>query len=173
MKRLGALALLAAICAACCTSPVFAEDQVWMNRAFRFGSYDFRIIRIEWTAANGYLVPLGQPDPDGTGALVLTIALRNAGKYADHLPTPDIAVILRDGTQTSLETRFAHDFTGKRLGLDVYAPGEGPTVQYVVASVPKPSASNPVSKIVFSPRYSGGAGPGIRPLYNPPVVIAP
>lgn len=170
-NRAAAIVFLTILCAVIFPVRAVAADQVWMNRAFRFGSYDFRIIRVEWTAANGYLVPLGQPDPDGTGALVLTVALRNAGKYADHLPTPDIAVVLRDGAQTSMETRFPHDFTGKRLGLDVYAPGDGTTVQYVVASVPKPTARNPVSKIVFSPRYSGDAGPDIRPLYNPPVVI--
>ncbi len=73
--------------------------QIWMNRAFRFGSYDFRIIKVEWLSANGYLVPLGQPDPDGKGALVLTTILRNLGKAPDHLPSPDIQVVFKDGAR--------------------------------------------------------------------------
>ena len=149
-----------------------AGEQIWMNRAFRFGSYDFRIIRVEWLRANGYLVPLGQPDSSGRGAVVLTVVLRNAGKTPDHLPTPDIAVALGDGNKTTTEARFPYDVTGKRLGLDVYAPGEGSTVRYIIASVPQPTAGNPITKITFSPRNSGDGGPGILRLYNPPVSIS-
>ncbi|GAC1651788.1 MAG: hypothetical protein NVS9B12_00500 [Vulcanimicrobiaceae bacterium] len=149
------------------------SGHIHMNRTFRFGSYDFRIIRVEWLRSNGYLVPLGQPDSDGKGAVVLTIALRNAGKSSDHLPTPDIAVALRDGTQTGMEARFPYDVTGKRLGLDVYNPGDGATVRYIVASVPHPSAQDPIARIVFSPRYSGDAGPGVVRLDDPPVIVEP
>lgn len=148
------------------------SDQVRFDRYFRFESFDVRVIKIEWMRSNGYLVPLGQPDPDGTGALVLTVVLRNAGKTAAHLPSPDMQAIFKDGTQTSIETRFPFDVTGKRLSLDVYDPGEEPTVRYIIASVPQPTSLNPISKIIFSPRYTGDAGPGVLRLLDPPVTIA-
>jgi len=149
-----------------------ANGQIKFNQAFRFGAFDVRIIKLEWRRANGYLVPLGQPDTDGKGALVLTLVLRNAGKSREHLPTPDMQVVFLDGTQTSMETRFPFDVTGKRLSLEVYDPGDGPTVRYIVASVPQPTAANPISKIVFSPRYTGDAGPDVLRLLDPPVTIA-
>jgi hypothetical protein len=148
------------------------SDQIKVNTPFRLGAFDVRIIKIEWMRANGYLVPLGQPDPDGKGALVLTMTLRNASKSIEHLPTPDVQVIFRDATQTSMETRFPFDVTGKRLSLDTYDPGDGPTVRYIIASVPQPTAANPVASIIFSPRYTGDAGPGVLHLLAPPVTIA-
>ena len=174
IKRFGLLGLLLCMCAT--TLPTLAagrpSDRIKFNQPFRFGTFDVRVIKIEWMRANGYLVPLGQPDPDGRGALVLTVTLRNAGSSRDHLPTPDMQVVFQDGTQTSMETRFPFDVTGKRLSLDVYDPGDGPTVRYIVASVPQPTAANPISKILFSPRYTGDAGPDVLRLLDPPVTIA-
>ena len=176
MRRIIAVGLM--LCALCITAaPVraakTADNQIHFNRTFRFGTFNVRIIKIEWMRATSYLVPLGQPDPDGKGALVLTVVLQNAGATRDHLPSPDIAVVFADGSQTSMGARFPFDVTGKRLSLDVYDPGEGPTVRYIVQSVAQPTSANPIKKIVFSPRYTGDAGPGVMRLLDPPVTMAP
>lgn len=146
---------------------------IQFDRPFRLGNFNLRIIKIEWMRARGYLVPLGQPDPSGKGALVLTVVLKNTGTSSDHLPSPDIAVVFSDGSHTSIGARFPFDATGRRLSLDVYEPGDGPTIRYIVSSVPQPTNANPISKIVFSPRSTGDAGPGVLRLLDPPVTIAP
>jgi len=144
---------------------------IGFNRPFRFDNFNVRIIKIEWMRATGYLVPLGQPDPSGKGALVLTVTLTNAARASEHLPSPDIAVVFRDGSHTSIGARFPFDATGRRLSLDTYDPGDGPTVRYIVSSVPQPTSANPIAKILFSPRYTGDTASVLR-LIDPPVTIA-
>ncbi|MFN2527890.1 MAG: hypothetical protein ABR584_04140 [Candidatus Baltobacteraceae bacterium] len=174
MRRIAALGMI--LWTLSMATPLRAADTssgvIRFNRPFRFGNFNVRIIKIEWMRATGYLVPLGQPDPSGTGALVLTVVLKNDGTASDHLPAPDIAVVFSDGSHTSIGARFPFDATGKRLSLDVYEPADGPTVRYIVSSVPQPTNANPISEIVFSPRYTGDAGPGVLRLIHPPVTIA-
>ncbi|GAC1394311.1 MAG: hypothetical protein NVSMB31_14590 [Vulcanimicrobiaceae bacterium] len=143
------------------------------NQVFLLDFFNFRIRKVEWMPPAKPLVQAAYADDAaGSGAVVLTVELRNASGDARDVPDPVIQVIQKDGTRTTAEARTAYAPSGKQIDGD-FEPGDGPTVRFVIPNVGKPTAKNPITKIVFTPSYTGDTGPAIFRLYNPVVVISP
>ncbi|MDP9018970.1 MAG: hypothetical protein M3N19_11720 [Candidatus Eremiobacteraeota bacterium] len=175
MKKffLAALAAFALITPLSAGAGQLSGATIKANQVFLLDFFNFRIRKVEWMPAAKPLVQAAYADDAaGSGAIVLTIELRNASGDARGLPDPVIQVIQRDGTQTTAEARTAYTPGGKQIDGD-YQPGDGPTVRFVIPNISKPTASNPITKIVFTPSYTGDTGPAIFRFYNPVVVISP
>lgn len=145
--------------------------EIKANQVFRLDFFNFRIRKVEWMPATSPLVSNSAGSDSGRGAVVLTIEVRNASDTASGLPSPGIQVIMKSGEQTTAEARVAYDANGREISGE-YQNGDGPTVKYVIPDVAQPSASNPVTKIVFTPSYTGDTGPSIFRLVSPQVTIS-
>lgn len=141
-----------------------------LNQVFKLDYFNLRIRKVRWVPGSSPLAQAAGSGDGGTGALVLTIEARNAGTDASSVPTLAIQAMFKSGFQTDSEGRIAYDAQGHDLSGD-YQPGDGPTMYSVIPHVPKPTAANPVTKIVFTPSYSGEEGPQIFRLFLPPVAI--
>lgn len=142
-----------------------------MNQVFRLDFFNMQVRKVEWMPAGSSFASATAGEDAGKGVLVLTIEVRNASQDASGLPDPVIQAMMKSGDQTSAEPRVAYNASGKEITGD-YQFGDGPTVKYVIPDVEKPSATNPVTKIVFTPSYVGDTGPAIFRLYQPIVKIS-
>lgn len=173
MKRILFLVAAGALLA---TGPVPAPAaqlsgvDIKLNQVFKLDFFNLRIRKVRWVPGSSPLAQAAGSGDGGTGALVLTIEARNAGTDASGAPSLSIQAMYKSGLQTDSEARIAYDAQGHDLSGD-YQPGDGPTMYSVIPNVPKPTAANPVTKIVFTPSYSGDQGPQIFRLYLPPVSI--
>lgn len=141
------------------------------NQVFRLDFFNFRIRKVEWMPASSAFASNAAGSDAGRGIIVLTIEVRNAGEDASGPPSPAIQVIMKSGEHSTAEGRVAYDAIGKEMNGD-FQPGDGPTVKYVIPDIPKPTAANPVTKIDFTPSYSGDTGPSIFRLITPQVTIS-
>lgn len=175
MRNFAAALLVAFVALASFAAPAPAVAspgvQIKANQVFLLDFFNFRIRKVEWMPATSSLVNNAVGSDAGRGAIVLTIEVRNASDDARGLPSPAIQVMMKSGEQTTAEGRTAYDANGHEINGD-YQSGDGPTVKYVIPDVAKPSASNPVTKIVFTPSYSGDTGPSIFRLIQPQVTIS-
>lgn len=144
--------------------------EIKMNQVFKLDFFNMQVRGVEWLPASSPFASATVGDDAGRGVLVLTIEVRNADQDARGLPDPVIQAMMKSGEQTNAEPRTAYNAAGKEITGD-YQFGDGPTVKYVIPDVEKPSAENPVTKIVFTPSYSGDTGPAIFRLYQPVVKI--
>lgn len=181
MKRF----LFAFFAAALCLSPAIASpvapargqikgDIVQVNQLFHIGGFNVRVLKLEWVAADSAFVK-GLEDPpqidEGKGALVITATLKNTAQDAQELLVPTIQVFYKDATQSDEDDRYPRTAAGKDISGD-YQPGQGMTVRYSIPNVPKPTADNPVTKILVKPQNAGDNDEGFPKVFrmlSPPV----
>ena len=182
MKR----SLFAFCAAALCLAPAVAApvapgqgqikgDVVQLNQQFHIDHFNFRIQKIEWIAADTAFAKAqdGEAIDDGKGLILITATVKSTFTDAENLPIPEIQVFYKDGTQSADDNRTAFSASGTELSGD-YQPGQGASVRFYIPNMPKPSADNPITKMIFQPNNGddndSGAAKAFRML-SPPVSV--
>ena|GEM_PF-1653986 len=134
-------------------------DMIQLGTLFHVDYWNIRITNIAWEPVTSPLgKALGQSlDLDNDkGLLVSTADIKVASDKPQDMLYPSIQVIYKDGTQSDDENRTAYraDTAAEQTG-DAFQPGQGLTVRFIVPNVPKPTAANPVIKVLIKP-YNGG-----------------
>ena len=182
MKR----TLFAFFATALCLTPALAApvapgqgqvkgDAVVLNQQFHIDHYNFRIQKIEWIAADSAFAKTQDSEAidDGKGLILITATVKSTFTDAENLPIPEIQVFYKDGTQSADDNRTPFSASGGELSGD-YQPGQGASVRFYIANVPKPSTDNPVTKMIFQPHNgedNDSGAPKMFRLLNPPISV--
>lgn len=130
-------------------------DVIQLGTLFHVDYWNIRITSIAWEPATS---PLGQKldVDDDKGLLVFTADIKVSSDKPQEMMLPSIQVIYKDGTQSSDDNRTAYRAdTAAEQGQGPYQPGQGLTVRFAIPNASKPTAANPVIKVLIKP-YNGG-----------------
>ncbi len=142
-------------------------DIVKMNQQFHITGYNYRIKAIRWVPATDPFAQ-GASSYAGTasapnGYLVFEVPAKNTQSEEDWAPNLTVTALYKDGTMADGDqTPFSK--TGNPLTSRKVFPGQGITVYYTIANVPRPTKDNPLVKLIL--KYTANNDPGYPPVYR-------
>lgn len=146
------------------------SDTALMGKPFVLDFYNFTIRAVTWLPdSSPAMQKIGQSSDEGKGSLVVTADVKNSSGSSSSAPDNVIQAIFKDGSSTAEQSSTAYTTTWKPLAGG-YEPGDGTTAYFVVANVDKPTADNPITKLVLHASYSG-TKPELVRLVSPPVSV--
>ena len=177
MKRSAGLAILlslfAGTAAGAATAPAAKlppSETALMGKPFVLDFYNFTVRAVTWLPdSSPAMQKVGRSSDEGKGSLVITADIKNSSDHSSSAPDNVMQAIFKDGSATGEDSSTAYTTTWKPLAGS-YEPGDGTTAYFVVANVEKPTAENPITKLVLHASYSG-TKPELVRLLTPPVAV--
>lgn len=149
---------------------------VKMGQQFHLVGYNYRIVKIRWVAADSAFARTlknaeGVQADAPMGLLVFKTSTKNTLNDENSAPYLIVTAIYKDGTQVDgYETPLSSSGV-VQASRKIY-PGQGATFYYAVAGVPKPTAANPLTKLILSNGSNNDPGyPRVYRLIDP--VVSP
>lgn len=142
-----------------------------MNVPFALDFFNIRIQKIEWCADGTptYKKLQLSPSDEGLGTLVITAAVKANGSDKHVVPTSSTQLIYKDGSSSTEANLQPYTLSGRQSEGE-YQAGDGGTIMFVLPNMAPPTATNPITKIVFRQSWED-LQPKLIRLLNPPVTI--
>ena len=151
-------------------------DVVALNQQFHIDHYNFRIQKVEWITPDspfGRAIGDNETTDEGKGFILITATVKSTFDDSEALPYPEIQVLYKDGMQSTDDNRSPYSASGNLMNGD-YQPGQGASVRFYIPNMPKPTADNPITKLILQPHNgtdNDAGAPKMFRMLNPPVDV--